>query len=136
MDRFYLILMFKIFLFLYFFISTVYAQNLSWYFKYDEALITAQNENKELFILLVDNNQNSKNLLNALNEDKKLIKSLNKRFINVLINVNYKTTYPIELYYTTKFPTIFIANAKLELVLNEPIYDIEVLKVILTLLPI
>lgn len=128
MDRFYLILMFKIFLFLYFFISTVYAQNLSWYFKYDEALITAQNENKELFILLVDNNQNSKNLLNALNEDKKLIKSLNKRFINVLINVNYKTTYPIELYYTTKFPTIFIANAKLELVLNEPIYDIEVLK--------
>ncbi|WP_419763901.1 MAG: hypothetical protein ACNI28_08880 [Arcobacter sp.] len=110
------------------FISTLYSQNISWHSNYDKALIKAQNENKNLFILLVDTKEKSKKLLAKLQSKKEIVDLLNKRFIPILININYKTSYPIELYYTTKFPTIFIVDSKLELTLEEPIYDIDSLE--------
>jgi len=110
------------------FISNLYSQNISWYSNYDKALILAQNEKKNLFVLLVDEKEESKKLLANLYKKKEFVNLLNKRFIPILININYKTSYPIELYYTTRFPTIFIVDSKLELVLKEPIYNINSLE--------
>ncbi|PLY09507.1 MAG: hypothetical protein C0626_11085 [Arcobacter sp.] len=110
------------------FISNLYSQNISWYSNYDKALILAQNEKKNLFVLLVDEKEESKKLLANLYKKKEFVNLLNKRFISILININYKISYPIELYYTTRFPTIFIVDSKLELVLKEPIYNINSLE--------
>ena len=88
----------------------------------------AHKENKNLFVLLVNDNQKSKHIFSKLYKEKALMKRLNQEYISILVNVNYKTTYPIELYYTTQFPTMFIANAKLELMLSDPMYDINMLK--------
>lgn len=110
------------------FISSVYSQNILWHANYDKALIKAHKENKNLFVFLVNANKASKNVLAQLYKEKTLIKKLNQEYISILINVNYKTTYPIELYYTTSFPTMFIANAKVELMLADPVYTIPALK--------
>lgn len=110
------------------FISNLYSQNISWYSNYDKALVLAQKEKKNLFVLLVDEKEESKKLLANLYKKKEFVDLLNKRFIPILININYKTSYPIELYYSTKFPTIFIVDSKLELMLKEPIYDIDSLE--------
>lgn len=123
--------MLKKLLFISLFISTLYSQNISWHFNYDKALIQAHEENKNLFVLLVNDNQESKKLIAALYKEESIIKSLHKEYLSILINVNYKTTYPIELYYTTQFPTMFIANAKLELMLSDPMYNIKKLEEVL-----
>jgi len=115
-------------LLIFFFISNLYSQNISWYSNYDKALILAQNEKKNLFVLLVDTKEESKRLLTNLYKKKEFINLLNKRFVSILINIEYKTSYPIELYYTTKFPTIFIVDSKLEIILEKPIYDINFLE--------
>ena len=110
------------------FISSLFSQNILWHSNYDKALIKAHKENKNLFVFLVNGNQASKNILTQLYKEKSLIEKLNQEYISILVNVNYKTTYPIELYYTTSFPTMFLANAKLELMLADPIFTLPTLK--------
>ena len=53
------------------------------------------------------------------------IEYINKNFISVLITVEHKTSYPIELFYTTNFPSIFFASHKDESFLTHPIYNFK-----------
>lgn len=55
-----------------------------------------------------------------LNQD--YVEYINKNFISVLITVEHKTSYPIELFYTTSFPSIFFASYGDESYLTHPIY--------------
>lgn len=58
-----------------------------------------------------------------INQD--YIEYLNENFINILITVEHKTSYPIELFYTTNFPSIFFASYKDESFLTHPIYNFK-----------
>jgi len=46
---------------------------------------------------------------------------LNQNFICVIVNASHKHSYPIELYYSTIFPTLFFVNAN-EQFIAKPIY--------------
>ena len=70
-----------------------------------------------------DNNSNEILKKYFLNQD--YIEYINKNFISVLITVEHKTSYPIELFYTTNFPSIFFASYKDESFLTHPIYDFK-----------
>lgn len=58
-----------------------------------------------------------------LNQD--YIKYINENFVSVLVTVEYKTSYPIELFYTTQFPSLFFASYKDESFLTHPIYEFK-----------
>lgn len=58
-----------------------------------------------------------------LNQD--YIEYINKHFISILVTVEYKTSYPIELFYTTQFPSLFFASYKDESFLTHPIYEFK-----------
>lgn len=108
------------------FIFTIYADSISWYGKYDNALQASHMQQKDMMILLVSSKQKSSlNILKKLFMEKEYIEYLNKNYINVLINVDYKTSYPIELFYTTKFPSLFFASHKDESFLIEPVYGLS-----------
>ncbi len=118
--------MYKIFLLLTFLFSHLYSNNISWYSSYDKALADAKKEKKNMIIFIASSeNKKSNNVLKKYFLNKPYIKYLNKNYINVLINIKYKTSYPIELFYTTTFPSIFFASYKDESFLTHPIYGFK-----------
>lgn len=100
--------------------------NISWYGSYDKALEIAHKEKKNMMLFIAsikDNNSNE--ILNKYFMNQEYIEYLNKNFINVLITVEHKTSYPIELFYTTNFPSIFFVSFKDESFLTHPIYHFK-----------
>ena len=105
------------------FCTLLYSKSLSWRGDYDKAFIEAKNSNKILLVMLVKNSCKKCNeVLNKVFTDKPYIKSLNQKVVAVLINKDYKNSYPIEMYYTTVYPTLFFVNPKNETFIKEPVY--------------
>jgi len=100
--------------------------NISWYSSYDKALEIAQKEKKNMMLFIASTkDKNSSEILRKYFQNQAYINYLNTNFINVLITVEYKTSYPIELFYTTSFPSIFFASYKDESFLTHPIYNFK-----------
>lgn len=100
--------------------------NISWYSSYDKALEIAQKEKKNMMLFIASTkDKNSNEILRKYFQNQEYINYLNTNFINVLITVEYKTSYPIELFYTTSFPSIFFASYKDESFLTHPIYNFK-----------
>jgi len=117
------------------FCALLYSKSLSWRGDYDKALAEARDSDKILLVLLVKNGcKRCNEVLNKVFTDKPYIKSLNQKVVAVLINKEYKSSYPIEMYYTTVYPTLFLVNPQNETFIKEPIYgnivknDIKFLK--------
>lgn len=119
--------MYKILLTLILLFSNLFSNNMPnnilWYNSYDKALEIAQKEKKNLMLFIASTKDNSSNeILKKYFQNQNYIEYLNTNFINVLITVEHKTSYPIELFYTTTFPSIFFASYKDESFLTHPIY--------------
>ena len=79
-----------------------------------------------MMIFIASNkSKKSKNVLSKYFLNQEYIEYINKNFISVLVTVEYKTSYPIELFYTTQFPSIFFASYKDESFLTHPIYNFK-----------
>lgn len=116
-------IMFKILLILILLLSNLFSNNISWYHSYEKALITAQKEKKNLMLFIASTKSyNSNEILKQYFLNQNYVEYINKNFISVLITVEHKTSYPIELFYTTSFPSIFFASYKDESYLTHPIY--------------
>ena len=123
-------LMYKILLILILLLSNLFSNNISnnisWYHAYDKALEIAQKEKKNMMLFIASSKTNNSNEILKqyfLNQD--YVEYINKNFISVLITIEHKTSYPIELFYTTSFPSIFFASYKDESFLTHPIYDFK-----------
>ena len=118
--------MLKLFFISILFIFSLQADSISWQGKYDKALEASHHQKKDMMILLVSSkHKESLNVLKKLFMNKEYVEYLNKKYINILINVDYKTSYPIELFYTTTFPSLFFASHKDESFLIDPIYGLD-----------
>jgi hypothetical protein len=116
----------KVFLLTLFFVSLSFANNISWYSSYSKALKDAHIQKKDLLIFISSNKTKKSNKILAksfLNQD--YIEYINENFISVLISIENKVSYPIELFYTTTFPSIFFASYKDESFLTHPIYNFK-----------
>jgi len=108
------------------FLSSCFSQNISWQSSYEKALIQAAKEKKNLMIFIASKKSKKSNKILKeyfLNQD--YIEYINKHFISILVTVEYKTSYPIELFYTTQFPSLFFASYKDESFLTHPIYEFK-----------
>ena len=100
--------------------------NISWHGSYDKALEIAHKEKKNMMLFISSSkDSNSNEILRKYFMNQNYIDYLNKNFINVLISVEHKTSYPIELFYTTSFPSIFFVAYKDESFLTHPIYQFK-----------
>jgi len=50
------------------------------------------------------------------------VDALNEKYVAVIVTYEGRLTYPIELFYSTTFPTLFFVDSKDESFLREPIY--------------
>jgi hypothetical protein len=116
----------KLLLFCTILITSLNATNITWYSSYDKALEEAHKQNKNLMIFISSNKTKKSNeILKKYFINQDYIKYINQNFISVLITIEYKISYPIELYYTTQFPSLFFASHKDESFLTHPIYEFK-----------
>ena len=54
------------------------------------------------------------------------IVELDHHFVSVIVTYEGRETYPIEMYYTTVFPTLFFVDSSRELFLTKPLYGEEI----------
>ena len=102
--------------------TLLFANHIGWMGDYDKALQLAQKSNKPLLVLLVKNDCTKCNeMIKTLFMNQPYIDKLNQNFICVIVNASHKHSYPIELYYSTTFPTLFFANTN-EQFIAKPIY--------------
>ena len=123
-------IMYKILLILILLLTNLFSNNIqnniSWYSSYDKALEIAQKEKKNMMLFIASSkDKNSNEILRKHFQNQDYINYLNTNFISVLITVEHKTSYPIELFYTTNFPSIFFASYKDESYLTHPIYNFK-----------
>jgi len=50
---------------------------------------------------------------------------LNEKYIAVMVTYEGKVSYPIELFYSTTFPTLFFVDSEDESFFREPIYYVN-----------
>ena len=94
-------------------ISSINANHIVWLGSYDKALEKAQAEKKPMMVLLVkkDCKRCNEVIVNYfMNRD--YIDKFNEKYISVIITYEGKLSYPIELFYSTTFPTLFFVDSK------------------------
>ncbi len=84
------------------------ADYVKWFFDYNKAHQEALKTEKQLFILLLDTSDNKLLKESFMNQD--YISQINKKYIPVLIKKEQKSSYPIEMLFTTQYPSLFILD--------------------------
>ncbi len=87
---------------------TLNADYVRWFYAYDKAHQEALRTDKDIFILLVD--KLDKNLLKESFMNQNYIEHINKNYVPVLIKKDQKSSYPIEMLFTTHYPSLFILD--------------------------
>ena len=54
------------------------------------------------------------------------VDTINQKTVPVIVTYEGTLSYPIELYYTTVFPTLFFVDSQNELFLKKPLYGQEI----------
>lgn len=96
------------------------AEHISWRGDFDKALFDAKKEQKNIIFLLLKK-ESSKNILVDIFSNQNVIKKVNTRYIAIIGYYEDKHSYPIELFYTQTFPTIFFVSYKDESFLSNPL---------------
>ena len=105
----------------------LFATHVHWLGDYDKALSKAHKEHKQLLVLVVKKNSPQSNkIIKNVFMNKKYIDHINNNMVSVIVMYEGKNSYPIEMYYTRVFPTLFIVNSQKELFLHKPLYGEEI----------
>ena len=101
----------------------MYANHVHWLGNYDKALQLARKEHKPLLVLVVKKELKACNtILHMHFMNHPYIDTINKKMIAVIVTYEGALSYPIEMYYTTVFPTLFWVDTKTETFMSEPLY--------------
>ena len=114
-------------LLLFFLSSSLFANHVYWQGIYDKALEEAHQENKPLLVLVVKKREPFCNeIIKNVFMNQAYIEKINSKIIAIIVTYEGKMSYPIELYYTTVFPTLFFVDAQKETFLREPLFGKEI----------
>ena len=115
--------MIKILLTLLFLTLFVNAEHIRWLGNYDKALQKAQKEHKPLMVLLVKKECLScNNMIRDTFMKQIYVTYLNKNFVSVIVTYEGMESYPIEMFYSTSFPTLFFVSSQTETFIVKPLY--------------
>ncbi len=112
------------------------AEHIHWMGSYDKALQKAHKEHKLLMVLLVKKKCLPCNdVIRDIFMKQKYINHINQNFVSVIVTYEGRESYPIEMFYSTTFPTLFFVSSQTETFLIEPLYgkliDVEAIKKVL-----
>ena len=98
-------------------------EHIKWHWNYSQALRKAKKQHKPIMLFLQKKDStDSKKMLFTTLCNQPYIKDINKKYISAVAFFEDKNNYPIELFYTNTFPTVFFINFKDESFYKKPIY--------------
>ena len=101
----------------------LHANFVNWLGNYDVAHHKALKENKPLLVLVVKKNDPlSSEIIKNSFMNKKYVDLINNDMVPVIVTYEGVLSYPVEMYYTTVFPTLFLVDSSREVVLKPPLY--------------
>ena len=101
----------------------LFANHMHWMGNYDKALQLAHKEDKPLVVLVVKKDSKMCNkILHQQLMNQPYIDTISDKMIAVIVTYEGRTSYPIEMYYTRVFPTLFFVDTKTETFIAEPLY--------------
>jgi len=103
-----------------------FASHIHWLGRYDAALQKAVSEHKPLLVLVVKREDRSNQIIQKALMNRSYIADLDHHFVSVIVTYEGEQSYPIEMYYTTVFPTLFFVDSSKELFLTKPLYGTEI----------
>ena len=104
-----------------------YANHVHWLGDYDKALHQAFKEHKPLLVLVVKKDSKICNIiLHTQFMNHSYIDTINEKFIAVMVTYEGRTSYPIEMYYTTVFPSLFFVDTQTETFMRKPMYGEQI----------
>ena len=99
------------------------ANFVNWLGDYNMAHKKALHEKKPLLVLVVKQGTSlSSKIIHTTFMNKPYVDRINREMIPVIVTYESALSYPIEMYYTTVFPTLFFVDSSREVSLTEPIY--------------
>jgi len=106
---------------------STYANHVHWLGDYDKALQLALKDHKPLLVLVVKKDSKlCKTILHKQFMNQSYIDTINEKFISVMVTYEGRTSYPIEMYYTTVFPSLFFVDTQTEMFMREPLYGEQI----------
>jgi len=103
------------------------ANFVNWLGNYDVAHQKALKEHKPLLVLVVRKNDPlSSQIIKNSFMDQDYVDDINSKMVPVIVTYEGVLSYPIEMYYTTVFPTLFFVDSSKETFLREPLYGMEI----------
>ena len=104
-----------------------YANHVHWLGDYDKALQLAHKEHKPLLVLVVKHKDpRSHSILKNHFMNHAYVDSINQKMIAVIVTYEGSVSYPVEMYYTTVFPTLFLVDTKTEMFMKKPLYGEQI----------
>ena len=105
----------------------IFANHVQWLGDYDKALQKAHKEHNPLLVLVV---KHKDPLSNKIIKDQFMnhayVDKINQQMVPVIVTYEGRVSYPIEMYYTRVFPTLFFVDTKTETFIGEPLYGEEI----------
>jgi len=99
------------------------AEFVHWHGDYAKALDLARKENKPLLVLVTrTHDTNTSAIVKHSFANSTYVHTINEKTVPVIVYVDKYTSYPIEMYYTTLFPTLFLVDSRQERFLYLPLY--------------
>ncbi len=110
------------FLCLFGFIVNINADHIRWHGNYEKALLVAKKQNKPLMVFLRKKDcADCRKMLEVSFLNQSYVKKLNDKYIAVIATYEGMSNYPIEMFYTLDFPTLFFVSSNDESFLIDPI---------------
>ena len=105
------------------------ADHVHWLGDYDTALQKAHLEHKPLLVLVIkkDSILSNKIIKNSF-MNQPYIEYINQKMVPVIVRYEGRLSYPIEMYYTTVFPTLFFVDSQREVFIHKPLYGERITK--------
>ncbi len=103
------------------------AEHIHWLGDYDTAHVKAKTEGKVLIVLLVNEECTAcRDTLRDTLSNQPYIDRLNEKSVAVIVTYEWKGSYPIELFYSTVFPTLFVVDSSTESFIAGPLYGVGI----------
>ncbi len=101
----------------------IYANQVHWLGNYATALQLSHKEHKSLLVLVVKHKDPLSNtIIKNHFMNHAYVDSINQKMIAVIVTYEGRSSYPIEMYYTRVFPTLFFVDSSREVFFREPLY--------------
>jgi hypothetical protein len=101
----------------------IFANHVQWLGDYDTALQKAHKEHKPLLVLVVKHkNPLSNKIIKDHFMNHTYVDVINQKMVPVIVTYEGRLSYPIEMYYTRIFPTLFFVDSSREIFFREPLY--------------